>query len=462
MKKIFYLAFFSLVVVMGFSSCSLKEDDNFDIDASVRAAERIDSVRQILYTAPNGWLMEYYGNLNFGGYNMMVKFDKDQATIGGEKFALNHFAGLDTEGKAITSTSHFKLEQSMGTILSFDGYNDTFHYFSMPNNPDYRYDVADGLYGDFEFRVMSASADSIILRGKKHNNRIKMTPIPAEQSWESIITSAQETQDFMSARSYMLTGADRKDTVDIKVTNNGNFRCLIFEYKDSMEMKQTIAAPYIVKADGYHFYTPVEVNGMTLDGLERGTSDEHFLFHNNNNLQLDAVIMTVAESFRSYTWYMVLSDMGDYGKGYWNEMLEKLKKAGPNGTDIKVYTSTIGLDENNKLTVRLTTSLDDEIWNNFSIRKIDENEGKFFTLRHGIKDADFNEAGREYYNTYGWDKCLWQFFGEKGGGNTFDLECDNVRNPSYIILKDRKNKNNVIRLHSSASYFVDREGYYND
>ena len=140
---------------------------------------------------------------------------------------------------------------------------------------------------------------------------------------------------------------------------------------------------------------------------------------------------------------------------------DSLKKAGPNGTDIKVYTSTIELNDKGDLIVKLVTSLDDEVWNKFSTRKEDK-EGKYFTLRHSLKDADFNTAGRVYYKDYGWNKCLWQFFGEKDGGVTFDLECDNVRNPSYIILRDQKNKNNVIKLHSSATYFVDREGYYND
>src|SRR3712207_8641346 len=40
-----------------------------------------------------------------------------------------------------------------------------------------------GFEGDFEFRVLSAAADSVVLEGKKHGARIVMTPMPAETKW---------------------------------------------------------------------------------------------------------------------------------------------------------------------------------------------------------------------------------------------------------------------------------------
>ena len=459
MKKIFYFALFCMAV-MGLSSCSLKEDDNFDENAAQRAQERIDEVKQMLYTAPNGWLMEYYGNLNFGGYNVMVRFDGNEATIGSEKWGTNHVAGVDTEGNAITTVSHFKLEQSMGVIISFDGYNETFHYYSMPNNPDYRYDTADGLRGDFEFRVMSASPDSIILRGKKHNNRIRMTPIPEGKTWASIINEASETEDFMTSRSYTLGGEGIKDSVEITVTNNGNYRCLIFEYTDSMELKQTVAAPYIVKADGYYFYSPVEVNGMELDGIIKGDTDDHFLFRNNSDLQLNPVIYTLADNFRHYLWYMNYDDMGDYGRHNWDDMLAILETAGPNEDKVKIYTSTIGLTSDEKLAISMSTS-DGSPYNLFSIRRVSA-DGTEMTLRRDNKTSATNTDGKEYLENRGWKACLSQFFGANDGGLTFKMECDNQRNPSYIILRDTRNQNNVIKLYSAPSYFMNDAGYYND
>ncbi|MBQ9646337.1 MAG: DUF4302 domain-containing protein [Prevotella sp.] len=453
MKKIYFFLS-ALCLTMAVASCSLKEDDDFDVTASMRSESNIQDVHKLLQTAKNGWLMEYYGNLNLGGYNVMVKFENDtQATFGSEKWGPNHYAGIDTEGKCITSTSHYKMEQSMGTILSFDGFNETFHYFSMPNNPDYTYNTADGLTGDFEFRVMRADADTIILRGKKHNNRIVMTPIPEDKTWESIINEAKETEEYMTSRSYTLSGADRKDTVEINVVNNGNYRCLIFSYKDSLNMTQTVAAPYIVNADGYKFYSAVEVDGMELDGLMRGTTDDYFIFANNQNLQLDTYTPSLAEALETGTWYFRHGSLGEVAQPKWDAMMEILKTAGRNKKEIKIYTATIGLNSSNKKSVSMSTTSDAPYWG-FDQKVLDE-AGTRVTLASNSKER--NTAGKTYYNSYGWKDVLNTMY-----GHTFDLSCDYQRRPSYITLTDVNDPNNVITVYATPMYFMEDQSYYQD
>lgn len=453
MKKIlFCLSAFVLTIAV--ASCSLKEDADFDETASMRSETNIANVHKLLQSAKNGWLMEYYGNLNLGGYNVMVRFDSDtQVTFGSEKWGDNHYAGIDTEGKCITSTSHYKMEQSMGTILSFDGYNETFHYFSMPNNPDYTYDTADGLRGDFEFRVMRADADTIILRGKKHNNRIVMTPIPENKTWESIINEAHETEEYMTSRSYTLSGADYKDSVEISVVNNGTYRCLIFSYKDSLDMTQTIAAPYIVNADGYKFYSSVEVDGMELDGLLRGTTDDYFVFANNKNLQLDTYTPSLAEALETSTWYFLHGSLGAVAQPKWDAMMDILKTAGRNKKEIKIYTATIGLNNSNKKAVSMSTTSDAPYWG-FELKVLND-EGSRVTIISNSKER--NTAGKTYYDKYGWKNALNTMF-----GHTFDLTCDYQRRPSYMTLTDINDPNNVITIYATPIYFMEDQTYYQD
>ena len=452
MKKKLYYILAASAVMMALSACSLKEDDNFGTPASQRAEEYMNDVNQVLASAPNGWLMEYYGNLNFGGYNVMVKFDGDQATVASEKWGPSHKAGLDADGKCITTTSHFKIEQSMGSIFSFDEYNETFHYYSMPNNPDYSYDLDEGLLGDFEFRIMKASADSIILRGKKHNNRIVMTPIPADRTWESIISEADATEKYMQSRSYTLSGEAYKDTIDITVTNNGNYRCLIFQYTDTMKQKQTIAAPYIVKDDGFQFYNKVEVNGMELDGLLKGTTDDYFVFRNNAQLQLDSSMPTLAEALTTGLWYMRLGSVGDYARPKWDAMMEVLKTAGKNKDEVKIYTATIGLTSDNKLCCSLSTTTDAPYFG-FTPKPNEEGTRISFSSNSSVS----NKAGKDYYKKYKWDAVLNTIY-----GHTFSLECDYQRRPAWIRLTDVNDPTNVITVYSTPSYFVEDQGYYQD
>ena len=450
MKKLYYI-FAACMVVMAFSACSLKEDDTFEEQASQRSEANIENVQKVLVSAPNGWLMEYYGALGFGGYNVMVKFDGTNATFGSEKWGANHKAGLDADGKCITSTSHFKIEQSMGTVLSFDDYNETFHYYSMPNNPDYNYDKDEGLYGDFEFRVMKASNDSIILRGKKHNNRIVMTPIPADKSWESIINDAKETEDYMMSRSYTLAGPGYQSETEVTATSNGGYRCFIFTYKDETDQKVTVSAPYIVKQDGFYFYSPVTVNGFELDGLVRGETGDYFKFRNNENLQLNCYVPPLAESLVTGTWYMTYDKVGSLAKPYWDAMLAKLKTAGKNKDEIKIYTSTFGLTSDGKMAASMTTSTDAPYWG-YSYNANEAGDEITFANKSSVK----NKAGQDYYNKYGWKDILGTIY-----GHTFKLSCDNQRQPKYIELRDVKDGNNVLVLLSTPTYFMD-SSYYQD
>ena len=384
----------------------------------------------------------------------MVKFDGDQVTVASEQIGPSHKAGIGDDGKVVTSTSHFKLEQSMGTILSFDDYNPTFHYFSMPNNPDGIGDTSEGMYGDFEFRVMKCTPDSIVLSGKKHQNRIYMLPIPADKTWESYITDAEETESYMASRYYTLEGPDRKDTVDIHVESSG--RCLVFTYKDSTNLTQTVVAPYIVNKDGFEFYTAVNVNGYELDGLLKGDTDEYFVFKNNPNLRLATALPTLVESLTTGTWYIRHSSLGDYARPKWDAMLEPLKTAGKNNTEIKIYRAMLGL-YSNKLGIHMLAGNDSPYYG-FSTSDVNE-AGDQVTLKW--MSSQSNRDGRDYYQKYGWKDAMEPFFGARG--RTFKLSCDYPRKPTYITLTDVNEPTNVITIWADASYYMDDNmNYYQD
>lgn len=125
MRKL-YNILIALVAIASFASCTGEVDDIFDRSSADRMTEAIATDRQMLVDAPNGWLMQYFCEDTYGGYNVFVKFNDDNtATVANEVFDLGN-----------RETSHFKLEQSMGVVLSFDEYNELFHFFSTPANPN--------------------------------------------------------------------------------------------------------------------------------------------------------------------------------------------------------------------------------------------------------------------------------------------------------------------------------------
>ena len=73
MKKIFNLLFISLAVAL-YSSCTPEEENLFNDSSANRIEATLKADKEVLTSAKNGWLMEYYpsANLTYGGYNILV------------------------------------------------------------------------------------------------------------------------------------------------------------------------------------------------------------------------------------------------------------------------------------------------------------------------------------------------------------------------------------------------------
>ena len=75
MKKILNILLILALSVI-YTSCSNEVDDVFDKSSALRMQEALKNYKAVLTAPANGWLMEYYGNTDYGGYNMFVKFGR--------------------------------------------------------------------------------------------------------------------------------------------------------------------------------------------------------------------------------------------------------------------------------------------------------------------------------------------------------------------------------------------------
>ena len=83
-----------------------------------------------------------------------------------------------------------------GSTLTFDTYNDIFHVFSDPSNALQIGSDGLGMEGDYEFTVMEATAEKVILQGKKTGNTIIMTPLNG--SWTEYLNGVIEMDQKIS------------------------------------------------------------------------------------------------------------------------------------------------------------------------------------------------------------------------------------------------------------------------
>lgn len=161
MRKIYWL--FYLVTAVMIAACTHEEEDLFDSSSATRADAAVKADLEILTGATNGWLMEYFpeSQQTYGGYNILVKFSTD----GKVTTASELFEATDTK------TSLYSMKQSAGVVLSFDTYNDIFHFFAEPGDPAAIGGNGYGLEGDYDFLVLEASAEKVVLKGK---NQVRM------------------------------------------------------------------------------------------------------------------------------------------------------------------------------------------------------------------------------------------------------------------------------------------------
>ena len=149
-------------------ACSRDEESLFDKPAAQRAQEAITNAFDVLTSNETGWEMAYFPNLEADakGYNMVLKFNKNG------NVSVTAKNGTTTMNKIKTDTaSTWAVKSDYGPILTFDTYNEVFHAFSDPKN-----DGA-GLLGDYEFLILKATPELVLLKGKKHSAYTVMRPM---------------------------------------------------------------------------------------------------------------------------------------------------------------------------------------------------------------------------------------------------------------------------------------------
>lgn len=305
MKRI-YNILFTLIAVLAFTSCSNDIDEVFDKPSAERVNDAIAEYKTVLTSAENGWLMKYYpkANTKYGGYNLLLKFGTD-----GNVTAMSDALGADTK-----ATSHYKLEQSASIVLSFDEYNKVIHFFSDPANPAGIGDNGKGMEGDLEFRVLTATADSVVMLGKKRGTKIVMTPMAKDADWTETINQIDGLEQEMQFPKYTC------EVNDVKYVATSSYRTITFTSSNAEEGSTT--EPYIVTDKGIEFYEPITLNGVTIKGFNYKGGDNYEFDATSGSAKMYGIIPPLTSQLQNGNWFFSVKNMGTYGQAYWNKCYE--------------------------------------------------------------------------------------------------------------------------------------------
>ena len=148
-------------------ACSRDEESLFEDSAAIRAQKAVDNALDVL-TSNEAWEMAYFPNLETSakGYNMVLKFNKNG------NVSVTAKNSTTTMNKIMTDTaSTWAVKSDYGPILTFDTYNDVFHAWADPGTN------GAGLLGDYEFLILKATPELILLKGKKHSAYSVLRPM---------------------------------------------------------------------------------------------------------------------------------------------------------------------------------------------------------------------------------------------------------------------------------------------
>ena len=422
MRKLFnwlLIATFAMI----FASCTSEVDDVFDKSSALRIEEAMKTYNDVLKAPANGWRMEYYGDTKYGGYNMFVKFNNDNTvTVANEVY-----------GPGERATSHYKLEQSAGVVLSFDEFNELFHFFSDPDNVlDIGAD-GEGMLGDLEYRILKCTADSVILKGKKHGSRIVMTPFSGD--WDTYIDDVLSSEEDMAFASYYyIVGGT--DTAMV----TASYRQLTFNYTDADGAAKKVDVPYIVQPNALHLYEPIEIMGETITDFEYKGGNDFLFSSNTSNAVMKGYVMPLSEALLSANWYISYFNMSPAIQANWNYATPILQEIENGETIAYAYYSGSALYMRSG-----------NYWMAFNVApQVLSDTQVTYTIK-GYAGNSTNQGNANYYwNSTTADGVYYFRYFVMPLLGTFNLQANDLRNPTELVLTNVENPQIYYKLTKQA------------
>lgn len=424
MKKI-YNILFTLIAVLSFTSCSNDIDEVFDKPSAERVNDAIAEYKTVLTSAENGWLMKYYpkANTKYGGYNLLLKFGTD-----GNVTAMSDALGADTK-----ATSHYKLEQSASIVLSFDEYNKVIHFFSDPANPAGIGDNGKGMEGDLEFRVLTATADSVVMLGKKRGAKIVMTPMAKDADWAETINQIDGLEQEMQFPRYTC------EVNDVKYVATSSYRTITFTSSNAEDGSTTI--PYIVTDKGIEFYKPITLNGVTIKGFNYVGGDNYEFDATSGSAKMYGIIPPLTSQLQNGNWFFSVKNMGTYGQAYWNKCYEICQGEEVGGEEMSYafFGTSSFSSSNGKYGFVFVSANKYAGCLNCTATPVDDTH---ITLKFALS-GDSN--GIFYYNSGGY-KYIIAALTAGSKGKTYSIEGNDLKSPTVLKLVDVDNPDNYYIL----------------
>ena len=246
-----------------FVACSRDEKDLFDKPAAERAREAVENAFEVLSSNTVGWEMAYFPNLETDakGYNMVLKFNKNGMV------SVTAKNSTTTMNKIMTDTaSTWAVKSDYGPILTFDTYNDVFHAWADPQ------ENGAGLLGDYEFLILKATPDLVLLKGKKHSAYSVMRPMKTT-NLEAYFAACEKMQSKLFGNNNVVT------------LHQGDKKMYLYKGAEGQFQSAAYGSKLIAEAATYHPVCSTEDGIIVSMGFGEDVHD-HVFYYNEEKGEL--------------------------------------------------------------------------------------------------------------------------------------------------------------------------------
>lgn len=227
-----------------FAACSRDEENLFDKSAAQRTQEALDNANAVLTGAEYGWEMAYFPNIedteNTRGFGLVIKFNENTNVSISAKNDLITGGTLQTD-----SSSTWVVKSDYGPLLSFDTYNSIFHKWSDPqSNPQ---SIGMGYMGDYEFLILNATPELVLLKGKKYGAYTIMRPMQTNDIAAYFKTCEQMEDSLFGNNNAVVLEMDGKK---YHLYNGSAGMFYDAPYLEPLAMEATTNHPFYTTTDG--------------------------------------------------------------------------------------------------------------------------------------------------------------------------------------------------------------------
>ena len=237
-------------------ACSRDEESLFDKSAAERAQEAIETAFDVLTSNEVGWEVAYFPNLEASskGYNMVWKFNANGKVSATAKNSTTTMNKIMTD-----SASTWAVKSDYGPILTFDTYNKVIHAFSDPQ------ENGAGLLGDYEFLILKATPEVVILKGKKHSAYSVMRPMKTT-NLEAYFAACAKMQSYLFGNNNVAT------------LNQGEEKMYLYNGAAGQFQSAAYGSPLVAEAATYHPVCSTEDGIIVSTGFGEELHEHIFLY----------------------------------------------------------------------------------------------------------------------------------------------------------------------------------------